>query len=244
MSLQSFSRREFIKSNSLTGLGVLATSAVMFPSVSFADNASDVPALLGGPRAHSTGWPRWPEWNPATDEKRLLEVMRSGVWSRAGVTSEFEQKWAQLIGAKRCLSVVNGTSALIVALTQAGLGGGDEVIVPPYTFIATVAAVLMTGAMPVFADVDPATFQIDPKCIEKKITPRTRAILPVHILGLPADMVNIMAIAEKHGLVVIEDACQAWLAEINQKKVGTFGLAGYYSCLPRQRVGHGALITR
>jgi len=155
--------------------------------------------------------------------------MRSGVWSRANVTSEFEQKWAQLMGAKRCLSVVNGTSALIAALTQAGLGGGDEVIIPPYTFIATAAAVLMTGAMPVFADVDPATFQIDPKCIEKKITSRTRAILPVHILGLPADMVNIMAIAEKHGLVVIEDACQAWLAEINQKKVGTFGLAGCYS---------------
>jgi len=230
MTTNSFSRREFIKKNSLVGLGVLASSAVAFPAVSFADTSeADIPALLGGARAYTKRWPKWPEWEPATDEKRLLEVMRSGVWSRANVTAEFEQKWAQLIGAKRCLSVVNGTSALIAALTQAGLGGGDEVIVPPYTFIATVAAVLMTGAMPVFADVDPATFQIDPKCIEKKITPRTRAILPVHILGLPADMVNIMAIAEKHNLVVIEDACQAWLAEINQKKVGTFGLAGCYS---------------
>jgi dTDP-4-amino-4,6-dideoxygalactose transaminase len=141
--------------------------------------------------------------------------------------------------------VVNGTSALIAALTQADIGGGDEVIMTPYTFIASAQAVLMTGAMPVFADVDPATFQIDPKNIEKKITPRTRAILPVHILGLPADMVSIMAIAQKHNLVVIEDACQAWLAEINHKKVGTFGLAGCYSFQNSKNlaVGEGGAIV-
>ena len=228
MAAKSYSRRDFIKRNSLTGLGVLASSAV-FPSMAFAGARPDTPALLGGTPVHTKGWPQWPVWNPATDEKHLLEVMRSGVWSRANVTTEFELKWAQLIGSKRCLAVVNGTNALIAALIQAGIGGGDEVIVPPYTFIASVAAVLMTGAMPVFADVDPATFQINPKSIEKKITPRTRAILPVHILGLPADMVSIMAIAQKHNLVVVEDACQAWLAEINRKKVGTFGLAGCYS---------------
>jgi len=228
MAAKSYSRRDFIKKNSLTGLGVLASTAV-FSTIAFADNRPDVPALLGGTPVQRPSWPKWPVWNPATDEKQVLEVLRSGVWSRASLTTEFEQKWAQLIGAKRCLSVVNGTNALIAALTQADIGGGDEVIVPPYTFIATVAAVLMTGAMPVFADVDPATFQINPKSIEKKITPRTRAIMPVHILGLPADMVNIMAIAKKHNLVVIEDACQAWLAEINRKKVGTFGLAGCYS---------------
>jgi len=238
MATKFYSRREFIKRNSLTGLGIVASSAV-FPTISFADSYLDVPALLGGTPVHRQGWPGWPVWNPATDEKRVLEVLRSGVWSRAGMTAEFEQKWAQLTGAKRCLAVVNGTSALIAALTQAGLGGGDEVIVPPYTFIATVAAVLMTGAMPVFADVDRATFQIDPKSIEKKITPRTRAILPVHILGLPADMVNIMAIAKKHNLVVVEDACQAWLAEINHKKVGTFGLAGCYSFQNSKNIAMG-----
>ena len=229
MTKKSFSRREFIKRNSLTGLGLLASSAV-FPTITFAgNNQPDIPALLGGTPAHRPGWPGWPIWNPATDEKQVVEVLRSGVWSRAKLTDEFERKWAQLMGAKRCLSVVNGTNALITALTQANIGGGDEVIIPPYTFIATAAAVLMTGAMPVFADVDPETFQIHPKNIEKKITPRTRAILPVHILGLPADMVNIMAIAQKHNLVVIEDACQAWMAEINHKKAGTFGLAGCYS---------------
>lgn len=219
----------------MTGLGLLASTAAFanstFANIPFAgsNNSPDVPAMLGGSPVHTKGWPRWPKWNPETDEKLVVDVLRSGVWSRANMTTEFEKKWAQAIGAKRCLSVVNGTSALIAALTQAGLGGGDEVIVPPYTFIASVAAILMTGAMPVFADVDPTTFQINPAKIEQKITPRTRAILPVHILGLPADMISIMAIAKKHNLIVVEDACQAWLAEINHKKVGTFGLAGCYS---------------
>ncbi len=168
-------------------------------------------------------------WNPATDEEQLLKVLRSGVWSRAEVVTEFEKKWAETIGAKRCLAVVNGTNALIASLVQLGIGGGDEVIVPPYTFIATVAAILQTGAMPVFVDTDPETFQIDPDKIEAKITPRTKAIMPVHILGLPADMIKIMAIAKKHNLLVVEDACQAWLAEIDHKKVGTFGNAGCFS---------------
>ena len=99
--------------------------------------------------------------------------------------------------AKRCLAVVNGTNALIAALVQLGIGGGDEVLVPPYTFIATVQSILQTGAMPVFVDTDPETFQIDADKIEAKITPRTKAIMPVHILGLPADMIKIMAIAKK-----------------------------------------------
>ena len=102
-------------------------------------------------------------------------------------------------------------------------------IIPPYTFIATAVAVLATGAMPVFVDVDPVTFQIDPEKIENKITPRTRAIIPVHILGLPADMPRIMQIANTHNLMVVEDACQAWLAEIDHQKMGTFGHAGCFS---------------
>jgi perosamine synthetase len=102
-------------------------------------------------------------------------------------------------------------------LAQLDIGAGDEVIVPPYTFIATVQAVLMNGAIPVFADTDPETFQMDPDKIEASITSRTRAILPVHILGLPSDMVRIMEIAKKHDLLVVEDACQSWLAEINQQ---------------------------
>jgi dTDP-4-amino-4,6-dideoxygalactose transaminase len=145
------------------------------------------------------------------------------------VVSEFEKRWAATIGTKRSLAVVNGTNALIASLVQMDIGAGDEVIVPPYTWISTIQAVLMAGAMPVFVDTDPETYQIDADKIEEKITPRTRAILPVHILGLPANMVKIMEIAKKHNLLVIEDACQAWLAEIDHQKVGTFGNAGCYS---------------
>lgn len=193
--------------------------------------AADIgtPAILGGEKVRTKGWPKWPIWNPQTDEEQLLRIIRSGVWSRDKLVAEFEKKWAELIGAKRCLAVVNGTNALIASMVNLGIGGGDEVIVPPYTFIATVVAIIQTGAMPVFVDSDPETFQIDTKKIEAKITPRTRAILPVHILGLPADMEQIMVIAKKHNLFVVEDACQAWLAEINNKKVGTFGHAGCFS---------------
>lgn len=105
------------------------------------------------------------------------------------------------------------------------IGAGDEVLVPPYTFIATIQAVLQNGAMPVFVDTDPETFQIDVNKIEEKITPHTRAILPVHIAGLLADMDRIMQIAKKHNLLVIEDACQAWMVEVKHKKVGTIGKA-------------------
>ncbi len=187
------------------------------------------PAILGGPKSHAGIWPSWPEWNSASDEKRLLEVMRSGVWSRNKVTDEFEKKWARMIGAKRSLAVVNGTNALNASLAQLEIGWGDEVLVTPYTFIASVSCILLNGAIPVFVDVDPETFQMDPDNIEKKITSKTRAIIPVHILGLPCDMHRIMKIAKKHNLLVVEDACQAWLAEINGKKVGTFGNAGCFS---------------
>ena len=189
----------------------------------------DKPAVLGGEKSFTGQWPVWPLWDPATDEKKLLEVMRSGIWSRNKITDEFEKKWAQLLGAKRSLAVVNGTNALNTSLAQLEIGWGDEVLVTPYTFIASVSCVLFNGAIPVFVDVDPETFQMDPDKIEEKITPHTRAILPVHILGLPCDMERIMKIAAKHNLLVVEDACQAWLAEINGKKAGTFGNAGCFS---------------
>ena len=223
-------RREFIKKNSAIGAGTLLGLSVTQSLWTNTASAATVPAVLGGePVITSHDWPSWPIWNPETDEKRLLEVMRSGVWSRDKVVTEFEQRWAGMIGSKRCLSVVNGTNALNTALAQLEIGWGDEVLVTPYTFIASVSSILFNGAIPVFVDVDPETFQMDPGKIEEKITPHTKAIIPVHILGLPCDMERIMAIANKHGLIVVEDACQAWLAEINHKKVGTFGRAGCFS---------------
>lgn len=214
----------------MTGAGaVLGLGAADKVLIGFTSGVSN-PAILGGePVAASHDWPSWPIWNPETDEKRLLEVIRSGVWSRAGVVKEFEEKWAKLIGTKRCLAVVNGTNALNASLAQLGIGWGDEVLVTPYTFIASISCILFNGAIPVFVDIDPDTFQMDPDKIEAKITSNTKAILPVHILGLPSDMERIMAIAEKNNLLVVEDACQAWLAEINHKKVGTFGQAGCFS---------------
>ncbi len=239
MSSGNQSRRKFLKQNSFAGLG-LALAPNLLPSVTkgaveaasplYLPSVADKPALLGGPAAWAPArWPKWPIWNKETDEAQLLEVMRSGVWSRAGVVTEFEKKWAEALGVKRCLAVVNGTNALVTAINQFEIGAGDEVLVPPYTFIATITAILSNGAMPVFVDIDPATYQIDPSKIEAKITPRTKAILPVHILGMPADMPRIMAIAKKHKLIVIEDACQAHLAEINHQKVGTIGDAGCFS---------------
>jgi perosamine synthetase len=229
MPKRNYSRREFVKQNSLAGIGA-AVAIGMAPAI-LANCATDLgtPAILGGQKLRTKAWPAWPMWNPVTDEEQVLKVLRSGVWSRAGVVSEFEKKWAETIGSKRCLAVVNGTNALIASLIQLDIGGGDEVIVTPYTFISSIQAVLMTGAMPIFADIDPETFQINPDKIEEKITTRTRAIMPVHILGLPANMERIMEITKKHNLLVVEDACQAWLAEFNHKKVGTFGNAGCFS---------------
>jgi dTDP-4-amino-4,6-dideoxygalactose transaminase len=229
MSKKNCSRREFVKKNSLAGLGVTLSAGIAPTMFTGESKAGVKPALLGGSPVRTKPWPVWPDWRPEEYDQQITKVLHSGAWSRANVVSEFEKKWAEMIGTKRALAVTHGTSALIAAVAQMDIGGGDEVIVTPYTWISSVQAILMNGAMPVFADVDPYTYQIDPAKIEAKITPRTRAILPVHILGLPANMPAIMKIAQKHNLIVIEDACQGWLAEISHQKVGTFGNAGCFS---------------
>ncbi|MHC4889934.1 MAG: DegT/DnrJ/EryC1/StrS family aminotransferase, partial [Planctomycetota bacterium] len=186
--------------------------------------------ILGGKPVRTKSWPSWPVWDK-TAERSILSVLRSGNWFRGRGTkvSEFEKKYAKLIGAKRCLATASGTTALLVALHTLGVDAGDEVIVSPYTFIATYNVVFITKALPVFADTDPETFQINPDKIEERINKNTKAILPVHILGLPANMDKINAIAKKHKLKVIEDACQAWLAEWRGKKCGTLGDLGCFS---------------
>lgn len=230
MKKNKLNRRKFIKVNSVAGLGAtLALSHSPISSFDFFNKANQTPAILGGNPVVDHDWPSWPIWKPETDEKRLLEVMRSGVWSRKNVTLEFEKKWAETTGSKRCLALVNGTNAMNTSLANLDIGWGDEVITTPYSFIASAQSILFNGAIPVFVDVDPETFQIDPSKIEEKITDKTQAILPVHILGLPCDMDPIMKIAVKHDLKVIEDACQGWLAEYDHKKVGTFGDAGCFS---------------
>ncbi len=235
-------RREFIKQGALLG-----TAAAMSWSFNLPHRAAGgKPACLGGmPLIDEAKWPAWPRWVSAADEQQILQVLRSGIWSRAGVTSEFERRWAEIIGTSRCLTVVNGTNALITTLANFGVGEGDEVLVPPYTFSASVMAVLANGAMPVFVDVELDTFLMDPKRIEEKITPRTKAIMPVHIAGLPVDMDPVMAIARKHQLLVIEDACQAHLAEYDGKRVGSIGDAGCFSFQNSKNmaIGEGGAIT-
>lgn len=226
--MEPINRRKFLKTNAVLGAGAVAGFS-SFGTLSHVASDIEKPALLGGTPIRTAAWPKWPQWDSGKDEELILKVLRSGVWSRDKVVEEFETKWAETLGVKRCLTVVNGTNAIIAALVQSKIGGGDEVIVSSYTFIATIVAILQTGAMPVFVDSDPDTFQLDATKIESKITSRTRAILPVHILGLPADMGKIMTIANKHNLIVVEDACQAWLAEFNHQKAGTIGHAGCFS---------------
>lgn len=238
-------RRAFLKNTGKATAGAFLSPMVAKAGFHFSNFGTRKPALLGGSPVRTAPWPGWPIWDKDTDEKRVLEDLRSGIWSRATLVDTFEAAWAKAIGTKRCLSVVNGTNALITALTQLDIGGGDEVIVPVYTFIATVAAVLATGAMPVFVDTDADTFQIDAAKIEAKITPRTKAIIPVHILGMPADMRTILALAKKHNLKVIEDACQAHFAEIDHQRVGSFGDAGCFSFQNSKNlaIGEGGAIT-
>ncbi len=205
------------------------------------------PALLGGTPAHQGGWPKWPQWEESW-EPEIVEVLRSGRWcgyGGGGKVGDFETAYAQLLGAKRCVTTSSGTNALFTALHVMGVDAGDEVIVSPFTFIATYNTVLMHKALPVLADTDPATLTMDPASIESRITERTRAIVPVHIYGMPCDMDPINAIAKKHNLAVIEDACQAWLADYKGRKCGTLGDLGCFSFQNSKHipVGDGGAIT-
>jgi len=239
------SRRGFIR---ITAAGSAALSwlgARQAPTVLAAQ--ADKPALLGGSPAHKGGWPGWPEWR-ASWEPKILDILRSGRWYRGGgggTLGEFETAYANLLGAKSCLATASGTTALITSVYVMGVDAGDEVIVSPYTFIATYNAILINKALPVFADTDPATLTMDPASIESRITERTRAILPVHIYGMPCDMDPINAIAKKHDLAVIEDACQAWMAEYKGKKCGTLGDLGCFSFQNSKHItsGEGGAIT-
>ncbi len=149
--------------------------------------------------------------------------------------SDFEKKFAAYQDAGFGIAVNSGTSALHLALLAAGIGPGDEVITVPFTFVATTAAIVYTGARPVFVDVDPRTLTMDVSMIEASITPRTKCILPVHIHGQSADMDPIMAIARRHGLIVIEDACQAHGAEYKGRRVGSIGDMGCFSFYPGKK---------
>jgi len=177
-------------------------------------------------------------------KQAVLEVLDSGMIAQGPRVKAFEEAFAAMCGVKHAVATTSGTTALHVALLAHGIGEGDEVITSPFTFIASANSVLFTGARPVFVDIDPGTFNIDAGQIEAAITPRTKAIMPVHLFGLTADMGEITEIAGHHGLAVIEDACQAHGAECHGKRAGSFG-TGAFSLYPTKNItsAEGGMIT-
>ena len=178
------------------------------------------------------------------EKKAVIEVLESGVIAQGPRVKAFEEVFAKMCGVEHAIATTSGTTALHTAILAHGIGDGDEVITSPFTFIASANSILFVGAKPVFVDIDPITFNINPVLIEKAITPRTKAIMPVHLFGLSCDMDAILAIAEKHNLVIIEDACQSHGAMYKGKRVGSFG-TGTFSLYPTKNItsAEGGMIT-
>ncbi|MDX2036768.1 MAG: DegT/DnrJ/EryC1/StrS family aminotransferase [Isosphaeraceae bacterium] len=228
------SRRRFLGA----GLALSGTSALGRSTHARINDSP--PAILGGTPLLSNPRTAWPIIGEI-DVKAWVDVLRSGKWNRLNGTKavEFETAWAERLGSRFGLATANGTSALFTSLNALGVGPGDEVIVPSYTFVATINAVLLQHAIPVFVDTDRETFQIDARKIEQAITPRTTCILPAHIGGSPADLDAILEIGRRRGIPVIEDACQAHLAEWRGKRVGSLGTLGCFSFQASKNLNSG-----
>jgi dTDP-4-amino-4,6-dideoxygalactose transaminase len=203
-------------------------------------------ALFGGTPVRTRPFTGWPIFGEA-EEARLLRTLRNGRWGKlqGEEVAAFERRFADLHGCRHAVAVVNGTVALRIALLAAGIGAEEEVIVPPYTFVATASAVIEANAVPVFADIDPRTFNLDPGAVERAITPRTRAIIPVHFAGQPADMDALMASARRRGLMVIEDAAHAHGAQYRGRPAGSLGDLATFSFQSSKNLtaGEGGIIT-
>ncbi len=226
MKKYNLTRRQFLGTASAGAIAAVASGGI--PACGKTSKDSTKLAILGGQPVRTQRFPSWPIIDE-TDEKSVLSALRSGRWSRGKLVTTIEERFAELMGAVYCLLTGSGTQALNAALYALGIGAGDEVLTTPYTFVATVDAILLEDALPVFVDIDPETFQINPDKLEEKITENTKAILPVHINGGVANMDKINSIARKYNLKVIEDACQAIFAEWRGKKVGTLSDLGCFS---------------
>lgn len=174
----------------------------------------------------------WPELT-----KAIEGVLKSGAFIMGPDVKAFEDEAAKYLGAKHAISCNSGTDALVIGLRALGVGHGDEVITTPFSFFATAESISMVGATPVFVDIDPGSYNIDVNLIEAAITPKTKAIMPVHLYGNPAAMDRVMAIAQKHKLKVAEDCAQSWGAKFNGKHTGTIGSFGAYSFFPSKNLG-------
>ena len=203
-------------------------------------------AIHGGPPVRTAPFTAWPVFDQS-EEEAVLAALRSGHWGRldGDRVTAFEAAFATYQGAAYAIAVTNGTVALRLALLAAGIEAGDEVIVPPYTFLATASAVVEANGTPIFADIEPDTYNLDPAAFEAAITPRTRAVIPVHFAGQAADMDRIRAIAAQHGIVVIEDAAHAHGAEYRGQRLGSLGDMGCFSFQSSKNLtsGEGGAIT-
>ncbi len=231
------SRRRFLQQTATASAGTVAARYAKLGAILGAGTAPQIargaaakPSVLGGTPVRTTSFPTWPVYDQR-EETALRGVLQSGQWFRGAgrKVGEFEEAYANLTGAKHCVATANGTGALFTSLTALDVGPGDEVVLSPYTFIATLNVVILNYALPVFADSDPASFEVDARKIEPALTERTAAILPVHLGGNPADLDTIMEVSRRRRIPVVEDACQAWLAEWRGRKVGTYGAAGCFS---------------
>lgn len=179
------------------------------------------------------------------EENAVLRVLQSGLVAQGPEVASFEREFADTVNGRECIAVNSGTSALHLSLLAAGIGPGDEVIVPSFTFAATANAVALTGARPVFADIEPRYFCLDPDAVRAAITPRTAAVMPVHLYGHPAELTALQAICDAYGLALFEDAAQAHLSSYDGRPVGSWGLAAAFSFYPTKNMtsGEGGMLV-
>ncbi len=204
-----------------------------------------LPAIAGGTPVRDTYLPYGQQWIEEEDIAAVVEVLKGDYLTTGPYIDQFEAKFADYVGAKYAVAIANGTAALHAAVFAAGLGAGDEVITTPITFAASANCVLYRGGKPVFADILPDTYNIDPKEVEKKINVHTKAIIPVHFTGQPVDIDPILELAKRHNLVVIEDAAHALGAEYKDRKIGAHSDMAIFSFHPVKHIttGEGGMIT-
>jgi len=231
MKPHGLTRRQFIAAASASSLAAVAAKSL--PAYGDVTRKAGKLAILGGePVRKNKAWPDWPHVDDQIVDA-VVKTTKSGIWCRiqseTGTVPTFEKEFAKLMGTKFCVATGSGTQALHTCVEALGIGPGDEVITSPYTDPGTIMAILASRALPVLADLDPESYQLDPADVERRITENTRAIMPVHMMGQPCHLERIMAIARKHRLPVIEDAAQAHLAEYQGKKLGTIAPLGCFS---------------
>jgi dTDP-4-amino-4,6-dideoxygalactose transaminase len=231
MKRHDLTRRQFIAAASASSIAAVASTSLS--GYAEVTRTGGKLAILGGePVRKNKSWPAWPYIDDGIVDS-VVKTTKSGIWCRiqsaSGTVATFEKEYARLLGARLCVATGSGTQALHTCVEALGIGPGDEVITTPYTDPGTLQAILSARALPVLADLDAASYQLDPDDVERRITDNTRAIMAVHMMGQPCDLERIMAIARKHNLAVIEDAAQAHLSEYRGKMLGTIGTLGCFS---------------